>query len=54
MDEADWYALVTWVDCNAPYHDRFIDKRPGDGGPPRRDNIDPLARSRRTSVRDGK
>jgi len=33
----DWLALVTWVDANAPYHDRFFNKRPADGGPPRRD-----------------
>jgi len=33
----EWEALVTWVDANAPYHDRFINKRPGDGAKPRRD-----------------
>lgn len=32
----EWEVLVTWVDANAPYHDRFINKRPGDGAPPRR------------------
>lgn len=51
MDGADWYALVTWVDCNAPYYDRFIDKRPSDGGPPRRD-IDPLAATRSPEAQD--
>jgi hypothetical protein len=40
MDEADWFSLVTWVDCNAPYYDRFINKRPVDGGKPSRD-VDP-------------
>jgi len=24
----DWLRLVTWIDLNAPYHDRFINKRP--------------------------
>ncbi len=24
----DWLRLVTWIDSNAPYHDRFINKRP--------------------------
>jgi hypothetical protein len=33
----EWTALVTWVDANAPYHDTFFNKRPADGGPPRRD-----------------
>jgi hypothetical protein len=32
-----WQALVTWVDANAPYHDRFFNRRPLDGGPPQRD-----------------
>ncbi|NQT41413.1 MAG: hypothetical protein HQ581_28250, partial [Planctomycetes bacterium] len=27
MGQDDWQALVTWVDANAPYFDRFIDKR---------------------------
>jgi hypothetical protein len=31
-----WQALVTWVDANAPYHDRFFNRRPLDGGPPQR------------------
>ncbi|MCR4413852.1 MAG: hypothetical protein NUV77_15640 [Thermoguttaceae bacterium] len=33
----EWTALVTWVDANAPYYDTFFNKRPGEGGPPRRD-----------------
>ena len=37
LSPADWDALVTWVDANAPYHDAFLNKRPPDGGPPRRD-----------------
>jgi len=24
----DWYRLVTWIDANAPYHDRFVNSRP--------------------------
>ncbi|MHB8897332.1 MAG: HzsA-related protein [Thermoguttaceae bacterium] len=24
----DWTRLVTWIDANAPYHDRFVNKRP--------------------------
>jgi hypothetical protein len=39
LADEQWQALVTWVDANAPYHDRFFNRRPGDGGPPRR-NID--------------
>jgi hypothetical protein len=23
----EWLALVTWIDANAPYHDRFVNKR---------------------------
>jgi hypothetical protein len=30
LREGDWCRLVTWIDLNAPYHDRFIDKRPGE------------------------
>ena len=37
LDPRQWLALVTWVDANAPYHDAFFDKRPADGGRPRRD-----------------
>ncbi len=28
LDETSWLSLVTWVDANAPYHDRFMNKRP--------------------------
>jgi hypothetical protein len=31
LSDEQWYALVTWIDSNAPYHDRFIDKRPKKG-----------------------
>jgi mono/diheme cytochrome c family protein len=24
----DWYRLITWIDANAPYHDRFVNSRP--------------------------
>jgi hypothetical protein len=43
LDPDEWIALVTWVDANAPYHDGFINKRPSDGGPPRREvkRLDP-------------
>jgi len=37
LGDQDWKALVTWVDANAPYYDGFLNKRPGDGGPPRRE-----------------
>ncbi|MDR1494288.1 MAG: discoidin domain-containing protein [Planctomycetaceae bacterium] len=23
----DWYRIVTWIDANAPYHDRFVNSR---------------------------
>ncbi|MFW6161377.1 MAG: hypothetical protein ACODAJ_01330 [Planctomycetota bacterium] len=36
LKEDDWYALVTWVDANAPYYDAFVNKRPAAGGPPQR------------------
>ena len=26
----DWYRLVTWIDANAQYHDRFVNSRPKD------------------------
>jgi mono/diheme cytochrome c family protein len=26
----DWYRLVTWIDANAQYHDRFVNSRPTD------------------------
>jgi len=28
LPEADRLRLVTWIDLNAPYHDRFVNKRP--------------------------
>jgi len=37
LNPAQWRTLVTWIDANAPYHDRFYNRRPNDGGPPRRD-----------------
>ncbi|MBC8874710.1 MAG: hypothetical protein H8E44_35180, partial [Planctomycetes bacterium] len=37
LDGDQWLALVAWVDANAPYHDRFYNRRPADGGDPRRD-----------------
>jgi len=37
LSESEWIALVTWIDANAPYHDSFFNRRPGDGGSPRRD-----------------
>ena len=37
LSDAEWLALVTWVDANAPYHDTFYNRRPADGGPPRRE-----------------
>ncbi len=27
LSEDDWTRLVTWIDVNAPYHDRFVNKR---------------------------
>ena len=37
LSEAEWETLVTWVDANAPYYDTFYNRRPADGGKPRRD-----------------
>ncbi len=28
VTEDEWRTLVTWIDLNAPYHDRFANKRP--------------------------
>jgi hypothetical protein len=39
LGEQEWRTLVTWVDANAPYYGKFIDRRPPDGGPPRRDVV---------------
>jgi hypothetical protein len=48
LNDDEWLSLVTWVDTNAPYYDRFINKRPTDGSPPRRDIVlrldEPLGR----------
>ena len=33
----EWYRLVTWVDANGPYYDQLYNKRPADGGAPRRE-----------------
>ncbi len=27
MSREEWLRLVTWIDVNGPYHDRFINKR---------------------------
>ena len=32
LSPTDWLSLVTWIDANAPCHDAFLNKRPGDGG----------------------
>jgi len=37
LNSGEWLSLVTWVDANAPYHDAFFNKRPVDGGQPRRE-----------------
>ena len=37
LDPDEWLAIVTWIDANAPYHDTFYNRRPKDGGNPRRD-----------------
>ena len=37
LDDDQWLALVTWIDANAPYYDKFYNRRPADGGEPRRD-----------------
>ena len=31
LSKEEWYALVTWVDFNAPYHGKLINKNPADG-----------------------
>ncbi len=35
LSDEEWYSLVTWVDANAPYHDRFFNRRPASGPPVR-------------------
>jgi hypothetical protein len=42
LEPDEWLTLVTWVDANAPYHDRFFNKRPQDGGTPRREIVPDL------------
>ncbi len=42
LSPTQWRTLVTWIDANAPYHDRFYNRRPPDGGPPRRDIVPQL------------
>ena len=37
LDPAEMFSIVTWVDANAPYFDRFLNKRPGDGGDAKRE-----------------
>jgi len=37
LSDDEWLALVTWIDANAPYYDTFFNRRPADGGEPRRD-----------------
>ncbi len=37
LSQSEWIALVTWIDANAPYYDTFFNRRPEDGGPPRRE-----------------
>jgi len=32
LSESEWIALVTWVDANAPYQDKMLNKRPKGGG----------------------
>ena len=43
LDDDEWLTLVAWVDANAPYHDKFYNKRPSDGSQPKRDVAPPLA-----------
>jgi hypothetical protein len=39
LTEEEWLALVTWIDANAPYYDTFFNRRPREGGAPRRDVV---------------
>ncbi len=39
LDETSWLSLVTWVDANAPYHDRFMNKRPSNRRLTRQDAV---------------
>jgi len=42
LEPDQWRTLITWIDANAPYHDRFYNRRPADGGPPIRNIVPPL------------
>ena len=35
LSDGEWTSLVTWVDANAPYYDRFFNRRPASGPPVR-------------------
>jgi len=39
LSQDEWLTLVTWIDANAPYYDTFYNRRPRDGGEPRRDVV---------------
>jgi hypothetical protein len=43
LGDREWISLVTWIDANAPYHDAFFNKRPDDGGSPRREVVSQFA-----------
>ena len=43
LSQTEWFSLVTWIDANAPYHDAFFNKRPADGGEPRREVVPDLS-----------
>ncbi len=40
LSESEWTTLLMWIDANAPYFDTFYNKRPADGGAPRRQHVD--------------
>ena len=46
LDAASWLSLVTWVDANAPYHDRFLNKRPASKQLTKQDTVRGLVGSR--------
>ena len=39
LSPTEWLSLVTWVDANAPYYDAFFNKRPANGGRPKRNVV---------------
>jgi hypothetical protein len=41
LTDGEWRTIVAWVDANAPYYGSFINKRPADGGKPRRVIVTP-------------